>query len=237
MRTPTASSPSTGERARVSGCIGTLLVLASMVADADEFRQVDPPLDFSLYLQHNTTDLDYPNARVPTQIDRIGVQWREYYAPLWLNLMLGYSWVTQTRHAPTAGLELRGYHAALGFGFELYAADRLRITLDGNYLYERADEENSGDEVELTWQIPSAQLLAQWRVVPTIDVYGGARYEKIDGQERRRDTVNITTDLEHDAKTGGVAGVRVRLDDSGYVLLEGSSSATRSVTLSFGRRY
>ena len=89
----------------------------------------------------------------------------------------------------------------------------------------------------MAWRIPWAQLLARWRVATRADVYGGIRYDAIDGEERLHGATRSTRDIERDADTAGIFGVELRLDENGYVRLEGYDSATRSVALSFGRRY
>lgn len=222
---------------RASWVLGGLALLATGVVGADEHPLTERPLDFSLYLSRAETDFDYAGQAVPTRVSRIGVHWRERYAPLWIGLIGGYSYVTQSQHAPAAGLELGGYHAGFSVEAELYQTPTLGLTFDAGWLYERVDEQTNGDEVELAWRIPWARLLARWRVAPRADVYGGIRYDAIEGEERLRGAARSTRDIERDADTAAVIGIQLRLDANGYVMLEGYDSATRSVALSFGRRY
>lgn len=235
---PIASSPTTGAtHRRASRLLATALAMAAMVASADEQRPTEPPLDVALYIGRAKTDLDYPGARVPTRIDRIGIHWREQYQPLWLGLMGGGSYATQTQHPATAGLELGGYHVGITFELEVYTTPTMRVAFGGGYLYERVDAETSGNDVELAWHIPSAQLIARWRLAPTVELYGGARYDYVEGEERLRGATNSTLDIEHRAETTGIAGLRLDLDNTGYVMLEGNGGSTRGVALYFGRRY
>lgn len=234
MPTRTASSPTT---ARASWWLGGGLALLATAATPAEYPPADRPLDFALYLSRVKTDLDYPSERVPTRIDRIGIQWRERYAPLWLGVMGGYSYVTQTQHPATAGLEIDGYHVGLTFDIDLYQTAALRLTLGGGYLYERVEAQTRGDDVELAWRIPWARFLTHWRAIPRMEIYGGIRHDALNGEERLRGAIRSTVDVERDAQTAGIVGLRVQLDESGYVMLEGYDSATRSVALYFGRRY
>lgn len=235
---PIASSPTTGiARRRASRLLAIALAVAAVAANADAQRPAEPPLDFSLYIGRAKTDLDYPGARVPTRIDRIGIHWRERYRPLWLGLMGGGSYVTQTQHPATAGLELGGYHVGITFELDLYTAPTVRVAFGGGYLYERVDEDTSGNDVELAWHIPSAHLIAQWRLAPAVELYGGVRYDYMEGEERRRGATNSTLDIDHRAEAAGVAGMRLHLDRTRYVTLEGNGGATRGVALYFGRRY
>ena len=213
------------------------LALTAAAASADEPRLTDAPLDFALYLNRAKTDLDYPGDRVSTRIDRIGIHWREQYQPLWLGLMGGWSWVTQTQNPATAGLDLGGYHIGITFELELYSAESMRVELGGGYLYERVDEETDSDDIELAWHIPWAHVIARWHPRATWELYGGVRYDYVEGEQRLRGTVDSTTDIEHDAETAGIVGVKLTLNGNGYVALEGNDGATRSVALHFGRRY
>lgn len=222
---------------RASWALGGLALLTTGVVGADEHSLTNRPLDFSLYFSQAETDFDYAGQAVPTRVSRIGVHWRERYAPLWIGLLGGYSYVTQTQNAPTAGLELGGYHAGVSVEAALYQTPALGLTFDAGWLYERVDEQTNGDEVELAWRIPWARLLAHWRVAPRADVYAGLRYDAIDGEERQRGAARSTRDIERDADTAGIVGLELRLDDNGYVRLEGYDGATRSVALYFGRRY
>ena len=219
----------------------SLLFAASIAAvtavAADEGHRLNPPPEIALSINRSKTDLDYPADRVATRIDRIGVHWREHYAPLRLGLTGGYSYVTQTGHTATAGLELAGYHAGIAFEATLYATSAMRVILGGGYLYERVREETGGDDVTLAWKIPSAELRAEWRWTPLLELYGGARYDYLKGEERLHGARRSTVDIEHRAETAAVAGLRLHLDDSGYVSLEANGGAVRGVTLCFGRQY
>ena len=233
-----ASSPTIGVHVQRRRLLAIWLAAAIPIAAAEDERRItDPPLDFSLYLSRTKTDIDYPTAPVSTRIDRIGIHWRERYQPLLLGLIGGASYVTQTQNIPTAGLELSGYHVGVTFEIEMLKIDSLRVSLGGAYLYERVKEERGNDHIVLAWRLPTAQLLAQWRVTPAWELYGGPHYGYLDGEERLRGATNLTQDIERRADTGGIAGIRLNLDDAGYVTLEGNSGATRSVALYFGRRY
>ena len=235
--TPSASSRTTGVRVQRRRLLAVWLAAAIPIAAADERRITDAPLDFSLYLSRTKADIDYPTARIPTRIDRIGIHWRERYPPLLLGLIGGYSYVTQTQNVPTAGLELSGYHVGVTFEIEMLKVESLRVSVGGAYLYERVKEDSGTNRVELAWHLPTAQLLAQWHATRRWELYGGAHHGYLAGEERLRGAINITEDIERRAATGGIAGIRLHLDDTGYVTLEGNSGATRSVALYFGRRY
>lgn len=233
----TVSSPTTaGGLLRASLLLAAGIVAASAAA-ADEGNRIDPPSDFGLSINRSETDLDYPGDAVSTRINRIGVHWRERYAPLWLGLVGGYSYVTQTGHPATAGLELAGYHAGVTFEATLYATSGTRVTFGGEYLYERVREETDGDDVALAWHIPSARLRAEWRWTPLLELYGGVRYDYLKGEERLHGTRRSTIDVEHGPEAAGMAGLQLHLDDGGYVTLEANGGAVRGVTLSFGRQF
>lgn len=216
--------------------IASTLVAAAGTAIANPLRP-DPPLDVSLYVERGKAGLDYPGARVPTRTDRIGIQWRERYDTLWLGLVGGYSFVTQTERAATAGRELNGYHVGVAFSLEVVPVSPFGVSLAGGYLYERVDEASTGSDLELAWHTPYLQLLGYWRAASNVELRGGIRYDYLEGEERVSGPSTTSASLEHRGKTSGVAGLQITLDDTGYIALEGNGGATRSVALYFGRRY
>lgn len=210
-----------------------LLALVSVASAGDRYR----PVDFSLALGRTKVDLDYPNATVPTDIDRIGIHWRERYGRLLLGAAAGYSFVTQKRNAATAGDDPRGYHFGLNFDVTLHEADRFALAVGGAYLYERVEVDNDTDEVDLRWYIPSAQLVGRWQLTPHMQLTAGPRYDALHGRQQTSAATNTRQEIERSARGGGIVGLRLQLDETGYVSIEGTTGALRGVTLHFGRQF
>lgn len=197
----------------------------------------DRPLDFSLALEHTKVDIEYPDATIRTDIDRLGITWRERYGRLLLGAATGYSFVAQRRNLTTIGDDPQGYHFGLNFEVTLRETDRFALAVGAAYLYERVEVEDDTSDVDLRWYIPSAHLVARWQPTPHMQLFAGPRYDALAGRQRTSATTDTRLDLERSARAGSIAGLRLELDETGYVSIEGTTGALRGVTLHFGRRF
>lgn len=232
---PSKHQPIAARRRAVRGSLAVvgLLALSSVASASDRYR----PLDFSLALGRLKVDLDYPDASVPTDIDRFGIHWRERYGRLLLGAAAGYSFVTQRRNPATVSDDPRGYHFVLNFEVTLHETDRFALAVGGAYLYERVEIENDTDEADLRWYIPSAQVVARWQLAPHTQLVAGPRYDALHGRQQTSAATNARQDVDRSARGGGIVGLRLQLDETGYVSIEGTTGALRGVTLHFGRQF
>ena len=216
--------------------IGALYAGSAIAADGSPFS--DRPLDFSLRVVDTELALDYGGTNVDTTLQRISIGWRERYGErLQLGLVGGPSYLTQRNNAATAGLELNGYHAAVSLDIGLYASPGARVDFNATYLYQRVDHDNAGQKVVIDWREPSAQLSAGAGLGAGLWVYAGARYGRIDGEQRRSGVQNETRTIARNAPAGALIGLELRLEHDGYIGLTGVSGVDRGVALYFGRRY
>lgn len=200
---------------------------------------LDPPIDFTLQISETKTAPRYGGTVVDTEVQRIGVYWQEYYRDRWrLGLRGGYSFVTQTGNAATAGLELDGYHAAVAFDVDLIQRPRFKWYAGGAYFYERTNEETSGQRITLSWHAPTGRIGAVVGLAGGVSLHAGVQHGYIAGQERLHGTVNQTTGVARPHDTGGFVGLELSLDaDGGYAGISGQSGVERGAALYFGRRY
>jgi hypothetical protein len=210
----------------------------SGVAAADQ-PFYDPPIDFQLRLSNHELTLDYANgAKVDTRVKRAGFYWRERYSErVQLGLIGGYSTLTQTEHAATAGAEPEGNHAGLSLDIDLYRSTNVLVTLGVMYLHQNVRHKDAGQTVKLSWDEPSARVGATLRLSSGLWAYGAVRYGKIDGEERLQGTVNQTLAIERKAQGGGALGLEMELPDNGYVGVVVESGLDDTVGVYFGRRY
>lgn len=210
-------------------------ISSAAAADNGDFY-TERPLDFSLGFEHRTLALDYGGATVDTAIDRIGVVWRERFGDrLDFGLIGGYSYLTQTNNAATAGIELNGYHAGVSFDLDLLAYETTKLTVQGMWVYQRLDHDDGSEQVVISWRQAEARLVAATAIGGGVNVYGGLRYGAIDGEQRLSGTVNETRTIQGVDRTGGVVGLELRLERNGYVGISAASGVDRGVNLYFGR--
>lgn len=213
--------------------------LAGSVA-AEDRRDVYParPLDFSLRFSHHHGSLDDNGVKIDNSVDRVSLVWRERFGErLQLGLAGGYAWLTQRNNAATAGRELNGYHAGFLFDLDLFRGRRVDAFLSGGWLYQNVSHDDGSEKVVIATREPSARLGAGLALDPNLRVYGGLRYGRIDGEQRRRGTVDETRTFTETRKTGGFAGLQLKLEGNGYVGLAIAAGSDRNVALYFGRRF
>lgn len=214
------------------------LFFVAMTTTAHADIYTDRPLDFSLHFSHHELTLDYGTARVATQVDRIGVDWRERYGRnLQLGLVGGYSFLTQTDNPQTAGRELRGYHAGAVLDLDLLARERYGASLEARWLYQKVDTNDGAQSVDISWREPSVRLRAGVAVTDGVRAYAGIRYGAIDGQQRLSGAINETRTIQETKRTGGFAGLELSLEGNGYVGVAAASGPDRYVGIYFGREF
>lgn len=215
-----------------------LLLLAIVTTTARADMYVEPPVDFSLRFSHHELTLDYGTSRVATQVNRVGIDWRERYGErLVLGLTGGYSFLTQTDNPPTAGRELRGYHAGVLMDVDLIARPRYGASLEAAWLYQNVDTDDGAQRVDIAWREPSVRLRAGAAVGDGVRAYAGVRYGAIDGQQRLSGTINETRTIQETDRSGGFAGLELTLEGNGYVGISAASGPDRQVDIYFGRQF
>jgi hypothetical protein len=207
-------------------------------ADDRAYPYVDRPVDFALRFSQHDFDFDYGTSRVDTSVERIGVSWRERFGErLQLGLIGGYSWLTQRNNAPTAGRELNGYHAGFSLDLELLRVADIDAFVNALYIYQRVDADDGSQRVVIATREPEARVGAGYTFANRVRAYGGLRAGRIEGEQRLSGTLNETRAIDETRKTGGFAGVELKLENDGYVGATAETGADRRVALYFGRRF
>jgi len=236
---PTPSSRLSGPAERALLLLALLLPAIAGAAERETRLYPDRPIDFSLYFETASIDIDYGDRRVDTSIDRIGVIWRERFSErLQLGLFGGYAFLTQGNNPPTAGRELDGWHAGVSLDLDLLTTARLNVFASAAWVYQEMEEENNGELVNISWNEPSARFGVRARLGGPVHGYAGVRYARLNGEQRRRGGgTDETRELEETDSTGGFVGLELDLDSEGYVGISAESGFDRRVGLYFGRRF
>lgn len=216
--------------------LATLLTATAAWADDDVYDYVERPLDFALRFSHHDFTLDYaPATRVDTSADRASILWRERYGErLQLGLIGGYSLLSQTNNPATAGQNLDGYHAGVSLDIDLVRAAHFDMFFNSAWVYQKVDHADGSQRVTITTREPAARLGAGV-TLGVVRAYAGARYGRIDGEQRLSGTVNETRDIRETQRHGAFGGIELRLEDNGYIGVSGESGVDRSVGIYFGR--
>jgi len=236
---PTRSSRSSGSPERALLFLALLLPATAGAAGRETSLYPDRPVDFSLYVETASIDIDYGDRRVDTSVDRIGFVWRERFGErLQLGLFGGYAFLTQGNNPPTAGRELDGWHAGVSFDLDLFTTARFNVFAGAAWVYQEVEEENNGEVVEISWNEPNARFGVRARVGGPVHGYAGVRYARLNGEQRRRGGgTHETRKLDETESTGAFVGLEIDLDGEGYVGISAESGFDRRVGLYFGRRF
>jgi hypothetical protein len=178
-------------------------------------------LDFGVVFSKNKTQFDYADTSIATTVETISLHWYERVAPRWdIGLHGGYSFLTQTDYALTAGLEPRGYHAGVGIRGTLWEMAAGELFLNASYLYHRLNHDEGTQSITLSWYQPEVRLGFVTRHIGRLRLLGGATAGAIDGQERAEGTIDRTLDFERDLRGGGFLGLDLTVERDGHVGIE-----------------
>ncbi|MFL6648038.1 MAG: hypothetical protein ACJ8KO_08750 [Sulfurifustaceae bacterium] len=215
--------------------VAALLIATAASADDEIYSFVEGPLDFALSFSHHELPLDYGPAHVDTSVDRASILWRERYGErLQLGLIGGYSLLSQTNNPATAGLDLDGYHAGVSLDLDLVRSSHFDMFFNAVWLYQKVDHADASQRVTIITREPDARVGAGVTVAG-VRAYAGARYGRIDGEQRQSGTVNDTRAIHETRRSGAFGGLELRLDENGYVGVIGESGVDRRVGIYFGR--
>lgn len=220
--------------------VAGVLAIWSVAAIADDARPygLDRPLDFGLRFSHHALDLDYGGSKIDTSVDRIAVYWRERYGErLQLGLFGGYAFLSQSNNPATAGRKPDGYHAGFSLDVDLLRSEPVDSFFSAVWLYQKVDDDNGAQQTEIATREPGARLGLGVSLGGGVRAYGGARYGRIDGEQRLSGALNETRKIGETRNTGGFVGLELKLEQDGYVGLAAESGTDRSVAIYFGKRF
>jgi hypothetical protein len=184
-------------------------------------------LDFSVRIGKARYDFDYADGTAAeSRLEWLGVSWYEQVAPrVQLGLSGGKLLLTQTGNAATAGMEPDGYYAGIDLRVVLLQTSALQLFAHASYAYQRVKHKSAGDSVTLTWYDPRLQIGAAVSATPRLRLFGGGRWNALDGQQRITGAAAQTLDFEADRAVGGFAGPELALEREGFVGIEARSGA------------
>jgi len=222
---------------------GLLLIWLFLANAVQAAGPLPPPndektLDFAVRFTHYDTVFDYGATNVDTTVKWIDVSWQERFGQrLRLGLFGGYSFLTQTNNAPTAGIELDGYHAGVSLDVSLLQMKRVNLYFEADYTYQKVDHDGENQNVDIEWHEASVKLGAAVNVSGGVRLYGGGNYGYVDGRERATGTVNRTTNFDRLSRSGGFLGLDLNVGKDGYIGIEGRWGLRRGGEIYFKKLF
>ena len=199
----------------------------------------DLSLDFSVRVGKARHNFDYAGGtKADTRLEWLGVAWYEQVAPrVQLGLAGGKLLLTQTGNTATVGMEPDGYYAGIDVRVALLETSVVQLFVHASYAYQRVKQENAGETVTLTWYEPRVQIGAAVAAAPRLRLFGGGRWNALDGQQRITGPTPQTVDFDADREVGGFAGLEFAVERDGFVGLEGRSGAGRGGEIYFKKLF
>jgi hypothetical protein len=213
------------------------VILLSLVGSAAATAE-EVPIEFALHLSTHKTELDYNGSPTDTKTRRIGVGWQErHWERLQIGVIAGFSRVTQTNNAATAGMDLDGWHLGFNVNVDLYRTPRFYAYAAATYVYQDVEGADGSDKVGLSWDEPSARVGAAFAVGNNVWLHTALRHGKIEAEQQRTGSVNETLRVTRSTKTGGRIGLQLQLDDRDFIEIFAESGFNRGVVVYLGHRY
>lgn len=223
------------------------LLLTPAVAAAQWMAdpRADMGLDVSLWYQHYDIDLDVEGVRVDSRHTKLGLSIVENGDPRFRpGLLLGWVSTPDLDHPATGGLSPAGGFIGLSIESYLWDGPRLRLALEGRYLYHRTDDSRSGsgtgtdaESLELTWTEGGLGGRAELKL-GRVHLLAGAERLWLEGEETvdGGPAVRGRRDYEAHEHLSAYAGLRFLSGPGGIdVLLHGG--ARRGIGLQFVGRF
>ena len=212
--------------------LGAALLLTLQPVAADE----NSGFDFALSLGHHEPALvasDDNSRRFSLDIDAVEVHLREYGSgPLSLDMSLGNLYIVDP-DTPIGSLDLRGY--SVGFGLNAFEPESTGLYATGRIEFRYNTAEESDDRHKLRWRRASLRLQAGLNT-NNADYYLCGAYSAVDGDSVTKAT-NTSVRFKSADKGYYCGGVRLYLEEDGYIGLEAAAEPLDSYRLVFGRRF
>jgi hypothetical protein len=217
--------------------VGSLLLLGLPgLADAAEYPGRVAPVDFSLVLSNADVHLRTAGLTRHARLNRISATLFEARdARLQYGLLIGYSDLSLSNDAATAGLRLSGYHAGLalrgGYGNNPHLSFRLRL------IYQQVEDELPARRITLSWTEWGTEVAARLRLGPRWAVTLGAGYTGLDGERRVSGDLNETLRMTLDASLQARLELAMQVPPGGWVGLGLQRGAFAGMILRFSRAF
>lgn len=206
-------------------------------ADPPEDAPDPPPGTFDFAARFARSRAALGNTLEPSVLGNVDLSWRQRASQhLQAGVLGGYTAVTQTGRALTAGMRLEGYHGGVNLRGLAWPHPSLEMSVETSYVYFHVKDTLTDQSVALAWQETQIAAGGMWQAMEALRLFGRLHYGARDGQERAYGTVNHTADF-NTHKTGGTAGLELRVDQSGDVGIQRSWGLHDGILVYFQRRW
>ena len=195
-------------------------------------------IDLALGLQSTDIALTLDQQRGSLNLDGLALRYGEVInAPVRLDLLLGRTWGSLKRDAPSTGISLLGYYGGLDFYVTFFEHRPINLGAGISYRYHDLDGSGVNRDVSLTFSETAGRLWLSLRPVGNWTIYGGTAYADIDGERLVNGDIDNGADVREWENNRRFGGARIDLGAAGYLRLELHSGNGNGGAVFFGQRF
>ncbi len=189
----------------------------------------------ALEFNHHTLPLSDGSS---LNVDGLGLRYSEAITlPLQLELVLGRIGVRHDDDPAALGFQSDGYNAGLNLRLASPHWHSLQIGADAGYRYYTADQQSDLRQIDLDWHQSEARGWLALHLTPRAMLYGCAVVSYVTGSQTVNSSSPSQRDLKNSQRNGYCAGIRINLNDGGYIGFEAEQRHQQGGRLYFGRYY
>ena len=195
-------------------------------------------IDLALGLQSTDFELNVDRQRGNLNLDGVALRYGEVInAPVRLDLLLGRTWGSLKRDAPSTGISLLGYYGGLDFYVTFFERRPINLGAGISYRYHDLDGSGVNRDVSLTFSETAGRLWLALRPVDKWTLYGGTAYVNIDGERLVNGDIDDGADVTEWESNRHFGGARIDLGAAGYLRMELHSGNGSGGAVFFGQRF
>lgn len=214
------------------------LLLALLLYPASSLADQNKAIWFALQLETFDTDWLYADSVRETRINRATIRWLEKFGGNWTGgLTLAYQEGSQGSNPVPAAQVTTGESLGIELCYDLLHQSRssaeIVLAFEYNNMQRLLDTQNA----EWSWTHGSIGLESKWGFSTNISLLLGVTAHRINGEEVLAGPINRVSDFEANEALEGLIGLKVNLDQTGYVGIDMRAGHTQGGRLTFARSF
>ena len=191
---------------------------------------------YSLFLQNQTIDIEFPVAVQKIESDLIGINWYESFGKTFYGgLEFGYIDVTHSDNSSSQFSSGEFIGVLLRFlPFEYSFAS---LAFDLNYRYHKTEVNNLNLTSEFLWHRTLFITELEIHAYKTVGFVLAAEYQNISGKQRTIGNVQAISPFSASKHLGYRFGIRFRPDPTAEISLEGLTGSRKGARITFKRGF
>lgn len=191
----------------------------------------DNLLEYSLILEHQTSDFKFDSFTHSTNLDSIGLNWYESFSRYFnAGLEIGQLEMTQTSNSLASAQLSAGHYAGLLLQFLPFKNEHVSLLLNLNYRYNRSSWTALNQQTQFIWHNGGLSAELRFNISNTFNINTAIDYLQFQGQQRDSGPINLISDFREHETMGYRLGVEFFGDRQSVIGMEwllGAKSGAR----------